>query len=67
MLMLKVCHTCERVLGEIEIDDSLSRQEATQTSDWAISADLHIIGNVVYTICPDCLAQMYFEPAARLQ
>ena len=53
MLMLKVCHTCDAILGEIEIDDL--------TGDCP-NPIMDVVGNVAYTLCPNCLRQMNTEP-----
>lgn len=57
MYILKVCHTCDSILGELEIDNLDGN---------FYDAAVDIIGNVAYTICPDCLQQMSFEPALML-
>jgi len=54
MLMLKVCHTCDSILGEVETDNL--------TYDGSNSI-MDIVGNVAYTLCPACLRQMDVEPA----
>ena len=53
MLMLKVCHACDSILGEIEEDD-LTRDSVDPIMD--------VVGNVAYTLCPECLRQMETEP-----
>lgn len=52
MLILKVCHTCDCVLGELETDDLTSKD-----SDSIMS----INGNVAYALCPECLRQLETE------
>ncbi|MDR3289004.1 MAG: hypothetical protein LBT22_06210 [Peptococcaceae bacterium] len=66
MLMLKVCHTCECVLGELELEEALTDQTPAGNGEAALCSDLEIIGNVVYTVCPDCLDQMEFAPSATV-
>ncbi|MHB1652471.1 MAG: hypothetical protein ACYCVD_08335 [Desulfitobacteriaceae bacterium] len=54
MLMLKVCHACDSILGELEIDNDL-------TEDYPDSI-MNVVGNVAYTLCPDCLRLLEVEP-----
>ena len=53
MRVLKLCHTCDRIIGEIELDDLTS-----QNSD----PIMDIVGNVAYALCTDCLRDMETEP-----
>lgn len=53
MRVLKVCHTCDRIIGEIELDDLTS-----QNSD----PIMDIVGNVAYALCTDCLRDMETKP-----
>lgn len=53
MLMLKVCHACDGILGEIEIAEDLTRDVPDSIMD--------VIGNVAYTLCPDCLRLLESE------
>lgn len=53
MLVLKVCHACDSILGEIELDD-LTGEVPDSIMD--------IVGNVAYTLCPDCMRQLDIEP-----
>lgn len=53
MMIFKVCHVCDRIIGEIELDDLTS-----QNSD----PIMNIVGNVAYTLCPACLHEMELEP-----
>ena len=53
MKILKVCHTCDRIIGEIESDDLTSHNE---------ESIMDIVGNVAYTLCPGCLHEMEMEP-----
>ncbi|WP_206811379.1 hypothetical protein [Paradesulfitobacterium ferrireducens] len=53
MLMLKVCHACDSILGEIELDD-LTGEVPDSIMD--------IVGNVAYALCPDCMRQLDVEP-----
>ena len=57
MLMLKVCHACEAVLGEIDTDN------LTSDSHHFI---MDIVGNVAYALCPECTKQLEIEPKQRL-
>lgn len=53
MLMLKVCHACDSILGEVEVDDL--------TGDCPDSI-MDVVGNVAYALCPNCLHQMETVP-----
>ena len=53
MKVLKLCHACDRIIGEIELDD-LTNNNADPIMD--------IVGNVAYTLCPGCLHEMEIEP-----
>ncbi len=53
MKILKVCHACDRIIGEIELDD-LTRHNADPIMD--------IVGNVAYVLCSGCLHEMELEP-----
>ena len=53
MKMLKVCQACDRIIGEIEIDD-LTSQDADSIMD--------IVGNVAYALCADCAHEMEIQP-----
>lgn len=56
MKILKVCHACDRIIGEIELDN-LTNNNADPIMD--------IVGNVAYALCPDCLQEMETEPSNR--
>lgn len=53
MKILKLCHACDRIIGEIELDD-LTNNNADPIMD--------IVGNVAYALCSDCLHEMEIEP-----
>jgi hypothetical protein len=53
MKILKLCHACDRIIGEIELDD-LTNDNSGPIMD--------IVGNVAYTLCPGCLHEMEIEP-----
>ncbi|HEY8908838.1 MAG TPA: hypothetical protein VIM51_00935 [Desulfosporosinus sp.] len=53
MKVLKVCHACDRIIGEIELDDLTSHNE---------DSIMDIVGNVAYSLCPSCLHEMEMEP-----
>lgn len=57
MLMLKICHACEAILGEIE-SENLTLNESHSIMD--------IVGNVAYALCPECAKQLELEPGKRL-
>jgi len=54
MKIFKVCHACDRIIGEIELDDLTS-----DNSD----PIMDIVGNVAYALCTDCLREMETEPS----
>ncbi len=49
MKMLKVCHACDRIIGELELDNL--------TSD-NVDTGMDIVGNVAFILCPGCLHEM---------
>lgn len=49
MKIFKVCHTCDRIIGELEVDGLTSQN---------VDLDMDIIGNVAYVLCPGCLHEM---------
>lgn len=53
MKILKLCHTCDRIISEVEIDD-LTNNKADPIMD--------IVGNVTYALCPGCLSEMEVQP-----
>lgn len=53
MKILKVCHACDRIIGELELDD-LTSDNADPIMD--------IVGNVAYALCPVCMQEMEMEP-----
>ncbi|MDQ7092789.1 hypothetical protein REC12_04240 [Desulfosporosinus sp. PR] len=53
MRVVKVCRACDRIIGEIELDD-LTNANSDPIMD--------IVGNVSYTLCPGCLNDMETEP-----
>ena len=53
MKILKVCHACDRIIGEIELDDLTSHN---------VDPIMDIVGNVAYALCPGCLHEMEMEP-----
>jgi len=53
MLMLKICHACDSILGELESDGL--------TNDYSDSI-MDVVGNVAYTLCPACYRQIKGEP-----
>lgn len=53
MKIFKVCHACDRIIGEIELND-LTGNNSDPIMD--------IIGNVAYTLCTDCLRDMETKP-----
>ncbi|WP_199241683.1 hypothetical protein [Desulfosporosinus sp. Sb-LF] len=54
MRIVKVCHACDRIIGEIELDD-LTGHNADPIMD--------IVGNIAYELCPGCLHEMEMEPS----
>ena len=57
MKILKVCHTCDRIIGEIELDD-LTNNNGDSIMD--------IVGNVAYALCPECVREMEIAPRSIL-
>jgi hypothetical protein len=53
MKIFKVCQACDRIIGEIELDDLTSRNA---------DSIMDIVGNVAYALCSDCLHEMEIEP-----
>jgi len=58
MKILKLCHVCDRIIGEIELDD-LTNNNADPIMD--------IVGNVAYALCPGCLQEMEVKPGIVYQ
>ncbi|HVJ50470.1 hypothetical protein [Desulfitobacterium sp.] len=56
MLVLKICQACDRVLGELEVDDLTSERP---------DSIINLVGNVAYALCPDCLGQLEVEQDRR--
>ncbi len=53
MFMLKVCHVCDSIIGELEVEDSLTNAYPDSI--------MNVVGNVAYTLCPECLRQLELE------
>lgn len=53
MRLLKVCQVCDRIIGEIEIDDLTSQN---------MDSIMDIVGNVAYALCSGCVHEMEIEP-----
>ena len=53
MKILKVCQTCDRIIGEIELDDLTSQ---------SVDPIMDIVGNVAYTLCLGCAHEMEMKP-----
>lgn len=56
MYVLKVCQACDRILGELEVDDLTPELP---------DSIIHFVGNVAYALCPDCLDQLELEQEQR--
>lgn len=56
MYVMKVCQTCDRILGELELDDLTSEQP---------DSIINFVGNVAYSLCPDCMKQLEVEQYQR--
>lgn len=52
MFVLKVCQACDRVLGELEVEDLTTERP---------NSIINFVGNVAYALCPDCLEQLEIE------
>ncbi len=53
MLIMKVCHTCDRILGELEADDLTTNRP---------DSIIEVVGNIAYTFCPDCFNEFEVRP-----
>lgn len=58
MKILKLCRACDRIIGEIELDD-LTSNNADPIMD--------IVGNVAYALCPGCRYEMEVKPKTVYQ
>ena len=56
--MLKICHVCDLILGEIEVNNDLTYEYSDSI--------INVVGNVAYALCPDCLRQIEAEAEAEL-
>ncbi|AHF05719.1 hypothetical protein [Desulfitobacterium metallireducens] len=56
MFVLKVCQACDRVLGELEVEDLTTERS---------NSIINFVGNVAYALCPDCLEQLEMEKEQR--
>ena len=59
MLMLKICQACDCILGELEVDDDLTYEYPDSI--------MNVVGNVAYSLCPDCLRQIETEAETELE
>ena len=53
MKILKVCQACDRIIGEIELDDLTSQ---------SVDPIMDTVGNVAYALCSGCAHEMELEP-----
>lgn len=53
MRVMKVCHACDRILGEVELDDLTGGNS---------DPIMNVVGNVSYTLCPECLKELEITP-----
>lgn len=53
MKLLKVCRACDRIIGEVEIDDLTSQN---------MDSIMDIVGNVAYALCSGCAHEMEIQP-----
>lgn len=56
MLVLKVCQACDRILGELEVEDLTGERP---------DSIINVVGNVAYALCPDCLGQLEMKREQR--
>lgn len=57
MLVMKVCQTCDQILGELELDDLTAQRP---------DSIINVVGNVAYALCPDCMRDLEVEHYTRL-
>lgn len=57
MLVMKVCHACDQLLGELELDDLTAEQP---------DSIINVVGNVAYALCPACMEHLEAVPYSRL-
>jgi len=57
MLVMKVCQTCDQILGELELDDLTAQQP---------DSIINVVGNVAYALCPDCMGDLEVVDYRRL-
>jgi hypothetical protein len=57
MFVMKVCHACDKVLGELEINDLTAERP---------DSIINVVGNVAYAFCPDCLNELEMTHHSRL-
>lgn len=58
MYMLKICHCCDAIIGELDIEDP-----GTLGRDYS----LEVIGNVAYTLCPHCMQELDINTRSHYQ
>jgi hypothetical protein len=57
MYVMKVCHTCDQVLGQIELEDLTAQRP---------DSIINVVGNVAYALCPDCMNELKVPNHSRL-
>lgn len=50
MYMLKICRCCDAIIGELDMDEA-----------GGIENTLDIVGNVAYTLCPQCMNELNIQ------
>lgn len=53
MKILQVCRICDRILGEIELDDLTNKP---------VDPIIDVVGNVAYAFCLECRSEMEIAP-----
>lgn len=56
MFVLKICQACDRVLGELEVEDLTTELP---------NSIINFVGNVAYALCLDCVGQLEMEQEQR--
>ncbi len=52
MYMLKICRCCDAIVGELDMDDARGMDQS-----------LDIVGNIAYTLCPQCMNELDINQA----
>lgn len=58
MYMLKICRCCDRIIGELDTEES--RILGTDNS-------LEVVGNIAYTVCSPCMQELNLDGISYYQ